>query len=131
MPRTSTSLEKPPKARAYIEDPIQAAIVSYVRLVAPQVLCFAVPNGGRRDVREAARMKWTGTLAGVHDLILIEEPGLAYLMEIKAPDGVLSEAQKAFHAECSRRKIPHGVAHSINEARDLMARWGIKSREAR
>lgn len=31
---------------------------------------FAIPNGGKRNVREAARLKREGVRAGVHDLFL-------------------------------------------------------------
>lgn len=48
---------------------------------------FAIPNGGRRDMREAVRLKKEGVKAGVSDLILpIQRKGLAGLwLELKAP----------------------------------------------
>jgi hypothetical protein len=44
---------------------IQASIVEWVRTVAPGVLIYAVPNGGYRSKVEAARLKWTGVVAGI------------------------------------------------------------------
>lgn len=50
---------------------IQAAIVEWVRTVAPGVLIFAVPNGGLLSKAEAARMKWTGAVAVIPNLAVI------------------------------------------------------------
>lgn len=127
MPRTSNGQ---PKARRDIEAPIQAASYQYICLVAPQVICFHVPNGGYRSKAEAAKLKWMGVTPGVHDLIIIDENGLSYLLEMKPPDGVLSQDQKDFHARCRALKIPQAVSHSINETRDALKRWGIKTRES-
>lgn len=113
-----------------MESQIQAAIVAWVRLVAPSCLIFAVPNGGFRTKAEAAKLKWTGTLAGVPDLVIIDEHGLAYFLEIKQVDGVLSQVQKDFRDMCRQRKWPWRVATSINDARDALKAWNIKTREA-
>jgi hypothetical protein len=50
---------------------------------------FAVPNGGRRDKRTAAKLKAEGVVAGVSDLILLL-PNKSYgalLIELKTPKG--------------------------------------------
>jgi len=119
------------RARRDIEAPIHAAIFSYITTVAPQVVCFHPPNGGLRTKGEAAKLKWMGVVPGVHDLVIIDEHGLAYLIEVKPPDGNLSEDQRLFHAKCKGLNIPQGVARSINDARDLLVRWGIKTRETK
>jgi VRR-NUC domain len=72
---------------------IQAGIVAWARLVAPDVLIFAVPNGGFRTPREAALMKWTGVLAGVPDLAVVAD-GKAFFLEVKTAKGRLSDAQR-------------------------------------
>ncbi len=41
--------------------------MEWIRLVAPDLIAFHVPNGGFRTKAEAARMKWVGVLAGVPD----------------------------------------------------------------
>lgn len=48
---------------------------------------FAVPNGGQRNLREAARLKAQGVLAGVSDLILLMPNGKVYCIELKNPNG--------------------------------------------
>lgn len=45
-------------------------------------MLFAVPNGGARDAREGARLKLTGVVAGVSDLILLHN-SVAYFIELK------------------------------------------------
>src|SRR5262245_59829860 len=54
---------------------LQTALVEHLRLRARKdALYFAVPNGGSRDVREAANLKRAGVLPGVADLLLFR-PG--------------------------------------------------------
>lgn len=50
----------------------QAAVAAWLR--AHGVDHFAVPNGGRRDAREASKLKAEGAVAGVADLILTDPP---------------------------------------------------------
>lgn len=52
------------------EAKLQEACVDWFRYKYHGVVLFAIPNGGRRDAREAAHMKRTGVLAGVPDLCL-------------------------------------------------------------
>lgn len=61
-------------------------------------LIFAIPNGGFRNVREAATLKQTGTLAGVSDMIIIHAPhnSKLYFIELKTPIGKQSPAQIEF-----------------------------------
>lgn len=56
---------------------------------------FAVPNGGARNKFEAARMKGTGTVAGVSDLIWVLMNYVDFI-EMKTTEGKQSEEQKAF-----------------------------------
>lgn len=56
------------------EDSHQAAVFCWAALQAqrlPELHClYAIPNGGKRDAREAAKLKTTGTRAGVPDICL-------------------------------------------------------------
>ena len=55
------------------ESHIQRNCVKWFRLAYPKLarLLFAVPNGGKRGIREAAIMKAEGVVAGVADLLLL------------------------------------------------------------
>lgn len=61
-------------------------------------LMFHVPNGGRRDKREAVRFKAMGVKPGVSDIFLpVAQGGYHGLfIEMKAPDGRASAEQKKF-----------------------------------
>lgn len=111
---------------------IQAAIVEYVRTVAPGVLIYAIPNGGLRPKAEAARMKWTGTLAGMPDLGLVLPDGRACFIEVKTPKGRLSDVQlETFMLLKSRSGWPPCVilARCIDDVRDALRAWKVETRE--
>lgn len=46
----------------------QTAFVQWFRMQYPRVLIFSIPNGGKRGIREAARLKAEGVTAGIPDL---------------------------------------------------------------
>jgi VRR-NUC domain len=111
------------------EAAIQASIVAWARLIAPDVLIFAVPNGGYRTPREAALMKWTGVLAGVPDLGIIAD-GRAFFLEVKTAKGRLSDAQQEIIPKLEAIGAPVALVRSIDDARDAFAKWGIQTRES-
>lgn len=65
---------------------------------------FTVPNGGKRDAKTGARMKYEGAVRGVADLILlIPKKGWASLcIEMKTPKGTQSEHQRTWQTEAER-----------------------------
>ena len=86
------------KINTMSEDRIQADFYQTAFNTYPQIrgLLFAVPNGGSRDVREGAKLKATGTTAGIPDMLLLWG-GTIYGFEFKTETGVLSEAQRKIH----------------------------------
>ena len=118
------------KPRRYVEDPIQAAIVAYLRTVAPDCITASIPNGGLRTKREAARLKWTGALAGMPDLIMIT-PRMVIFFEIKAPKkGRISDDQDAVHERLRGMGYVVAILRSVEDARLALASLNIKTREA-
>lgn len=83
------------------EDQIQAEIYKWfhnkycTKLNNPRFCIFAVPNGGLRTKHEAMKLKATGTLSGVSDLIILL-PNKTYFIEVKTEVGRQSEEQKKF-----------------------------------
>ena len=73
----------------------QVGVVRFLRMAGHYV--FAVPNGGSRNVIEAANLKAQGVMAGVSDLILLL-PHKVYFIELKNPNGKgrQSPAQREF-----------------------------------
>jgi hypothetical protein len=107
----------------------QAAIVDYVRWVAPEIIIFHVANGGIRSKPEAARLRWMGVLAGVPDLVLVLPAGRSAFWEVKAPKGGLSDEQKAFIKRLTELGHSWGIVRSIEDARRELAALGIETKE--
>lgn len=71
----------------------QVAFIEWIRYAYPGVIAYAIPNGGHRDVRVAAKLKNEGVLAGIPDLFIADgKPGM--YIELKKPGGRVSEKQK-------------------------------------
>lgn len=104
--RAGESVPVPPAPRARPrneESQIQKSLIKWWDVVCreygltPSHL-FAIPNGGKRDVITASRLKAEGARAGVADLFLMVPVGKAsgLFIELKAPGGRPSKEQKAF-----------------------------------
>lgn len=85
---------------------------------------FAVPNGGYRSPVEAAILKGLGVVAGVHDLIVLWDRR-AFLMEVKARDGVLSDSQIETHPKIERTGCPGTLVRSLQDAIAFLRECGI------
>lgn len=110
--------------RATREDAIHAGIVEFLTLAAhPKLLWLHVPNGAM--VKPSARMYFArlGVLPGVADLLFVLPDKSVAFMEIKGPDGRLSEAQQAFQAKCALLKLRYRVVRSISEAEEILRAW--------
>lgn len=57
------------KAR-HTEHDIQVACINWFRLVYPDFIIYAIPNGGARDMIGGKRLKDEGVLAGMPDLCI-------------------------------------------------------------
>lgn len=74
----------------------QVALVAKLRR--EELFVFAIPNGGKRDVREAKRMKDEGVTAGIPDLCVIFK-GASIWIELKTrKGGRVSDVQRHIHA---------------------------------
>jgi hypothetical protein len=121
------------------EDSIQRGIVRYLRTVLPSgLIVFAVPNGGSRNLIEAAKMKGTGTLAGMPDLCIlgcsqdiapITIP-VAYFIEVKSASGRPSLPQLDMHDRLLGLGFEVAICRSIDQARDACRKWRLPLKEA-
>ena len=82
-----------PPAPDATEHEHQRWLVKLFRQAMPHETLFAIPNGGQRSRTTAARLKAEGVLAGVWDLMWLQE---SMWIEMKTPSGRLSPNQIAF-----------------------------------
>lgn len=65
-----------------------------------------------------------GAIAGVPDLQLLHR-GRAFFIELKAEDGILSEAQRGVATCLACCDVPFGVARDVDEVLQLIDAWEI------
>jgi len=93
-------------------------------------LLFHVPNGGKRNFREACRFKAQGVRAGVCDLILLIPRGRypAMLLELKVGKNKPTAEQRSFMAICAEAGYYVDVSWDWNNATDILKRYCELSR---
>jgi hypothetical protein len=69
----------------------QIGFLSWFRKTFPRVLIFAIPNGGKRNIGVARKLKDEGVVAGVPDLFI---PQWNLWVEMKTIKGRLSSEQR-------------------------------------
>jgi hypothetical protein len=112
--------------RQYPEDALQKALVDYLDLALPDdAMYFAVPNGGKRLAREAARLKSLGVLAGIPDLCIIWR-GTVIFLELKAPKrGSLTTVQRDVHHRLLFCGVPVWTIRKVEQAEYLLRGAGM------
>ncbi len=102
------------------EDEEQMILVDWMDY--KRILYFAIPNGGKRPIQTAARLKRTGVMSGVPDLMICEPtktlPGL-YIELKKVRGGVVSDKQKWWIEQLCKKGyraiVCKGADHAIEE----------------
>ncbi len=82
-------------------------------------LIFSVPNGGSRNPVEALKLKRTGTLAGVSDLIIMI-PNRIIFLELKTESGIQSDSQKEFQINAEALGFEYLLIRNLKQYEDLM-----------
>lgn len=106
------------------EDKIQADIVKWfnnsycLKNHNPRSIIFSVPNGGFRNQVEAMKLKATGLLSGVSDLIVIHR-SIIYFCELKTDSGVLSPTQKDFSLRVTENGFKYKIFRSLAEFQEF------------
>jgi hypothetical protein len=86
----------------------------------------AIPLGGGGRLR-GQQLKRTGTKAGIPD-ILVTHGGRAVWIELKAPRGIVSDAQLYCHAQLRRSQCPVSVCKSIDDVIAALQAAGVPLR---
>ena len=118
--------------RKFLEDDHQAALFQWASVRAnsgyPTRLMFAIPLGGYRKPREAARLKMQGAKAGVPDMFLPVPRGEFHglFIELKRPivkgepKPVVSPEQRHWLKELADQGYMTAVCYGFAEAKDLI-----------
>lgn len=112
------------KPRGNPEHKIQVALCDYLALaLRPELHFFAIPNQSNRHIQNAAKMKAEGVRAGSPDICVMLAEGRVGWLEMKAPDGSLSPAQKWFRDTALRLGHHWALARSVEEALEHLTQW--------
>lgn len=96
----------------------QIAFVKWFRASYPEVLIFAIPNGGRRNAREALKLQNEGVTAGIPDLMV---PEWRLFIEMKRQKGgTVSTEQKSIMEELTRIGYRCEVCKGYQAAKELV-----------
>lgn len=112
------------KRRQKPELAIQRAILGFVARCCPGSDVRAIPNDSMTRGAQLAR-RAQGVIAGTPDLVVIAPGGITVWLEVKAPRGVLSEAQKGTHAHWKRNGHHVAVVRSIEDAEAVLRAAGV------
>jgi hypothetical protein len=88
------------------------------------VFAFHPANGGWRSPIEAAVFKGLGVVPGTPDVIAVHN-GRCYGLELKAPGGCISKAQRAAIAALEAAGATCGIAEGLDQAIALLEGWGL------
>jgi len=114
--------------RQHPEDALQAQVADYLDLCG--LLWCHPPNGGKRGLIEACRLKRLGVRAGVPDLLIFERwqstdpetggEGFGVALELKSPTGRATSEQRAWLDSLQARGWRVGICRTFDEARKLI-----------
>ncbi len=111
------------------EDGEQKALFCWISLnvaTYPELTrCFHIPNGGFRNIREAAKLKAMGVRAGVPDLFLPVKRGLwsGLFIELKFGKGKASDKQTDWGRFLQTQGFGFAVCIGWIEARDMLIKY--------
>lgn len=112
------------KKRNNDEQKLQIALCNYVKYALPEVLYFAVPNGGAKSMVQGALLKKMGVKAGVSDMLFFWLGGMGAI-ELKAPNGRPSDSQIAFGEAWTKRGGNFVICYSLEDCETAFRAWGL------
>jgi rhodanese-related sulfurtransferase len=112
--------------RVPTESAEQIRFVARVEQFYPDVVIFAVPNGGGRSPMEATKLKEEGVRAGVPDLVIAEPRGVfhgLYIEMKRQKGGKVSKEQEAMHERLRNKGYAVAVCAGCSEAWEVFERY--------
>lgn len=109
------------------EDLLQRAVCQYLDALQSQgrLLYFAVPNGGKRSMIEAAIMKGLGVKAGVPDLCIVLKNGVVAFAELKSEEGRVSEKQTWWLEHLAVFGCPTAIIRTLDDMHFFLTRHDV------
>ncbi len=113
------------------EHKLQVAICKYLDLCGYEF--FAIPNGGLRNIKVAAKLKQEGVKAGVADLFVALSNGKYHglFIEVKVGKNRQQPNQKIFEQKVLENGYQYKVVRSIDEMIAVIREYRIEQRQER
>ena len=112
-------------APPFSEHVLQQQICTYMAAsIRKELHWFAIPNGGKRDLRTAVKLKREGVKRGATDIVVLLEDGRVAWLELKIKGGSLSVEQQAFRSICIRLGHHWALIRSVDEAVEFLTDIG-------
>lgn len=109
------------------EDAEQAALFQYAALQSDPSwqMMFAIPNGGRRHITTALRLKATGLKAGIPDIFLpvARTPWNGLFIEMKAAKGKVRPNQAEWHRLLRIEDYKVAICYGCGEAIEVITEY--------
>jgi len=92
--KIKVKLKYSPKVSEHVH---QCHYFNWIRYAHPNILAFAIPNGGNRDAITGAILKREGVTPGIPDIMIARANGVYHglFIELKTETGRMTESQKA------------------------------------
>jgi hypothetical protein len=109
------------------EDALHITVIQWLRYQCPHILFWHCPNGAKRHIGAAMRMKAMGMLAGVGDIELhwrTPEGTHKGMIELKWGDNAQTMPQKNFEQSWRFFGGQYAVCKSLEQVIDTLKQWG-------
>jgi hypothetical protein len=105
-----------------LEDGIQAEIVKVLTSYKDAGLLefYAVPNGGKRHIGTAVKLKKTGLRKGVPDLVVLFRGGRSAYIEVKSPKGRIDPEQRKWAEWLKDAGYYHAYVRSVQDVQSIL-----------
>lgn len=115
------------RARRRPEALLQESVCQFLALQERlgRLLYFAIPNGGSRNIIEAANLKRQGLRAGCPDLCVVPKIGPVMFIELKSEEGTLSRLQSLWLQNLVEYGCPVRVCRSLDEVQQFLYETGV------
>lgn len=117
---------KRPKSLQPSEHKLQVALFDFWAVAGkPGIEMRAIPNGEKRHIRVATRLKAEGVRRGTPDIFVCLPEGKVAWLEMKTKSGSLSPEQKQFRDAVTALGHRWAMARTLDEAIEHLGKWGV------